>query len=138
MDMCVTAEIARFPHIDPSPQAESQGFASALGHIDLSLKGESFETTPQLDHQTTGAGVQCEGSVHVTSAFSQIHDVRMFALNFEWLPFSISKKKRGCCGPASFIIQDAPFQPIQAQAPVGQQEKSREHRNHNHSMNRTL
>src|SRR5207249_3416447 len=55
MDMCVTAEIAQFPHIDPPPQAESQGLASALGHIDLSLEGEGFETAPQLDHQTTRA-----------------------------------------------------------------------------------
>src|SRR5881397_861953 len=52
MDMCVTAEIAQFPHIDPPSQSESQGLASALGHIDLSLQGEGLETTPQLDHQT--------------------------------------------------------------------------------------
>ena len=46
MDMCVTAEIAQLPHIDTPPQAESQGLASALGHIDLSLQGEGLDTTP--------------------------------------------------------------------------------------------
>jgi hypothetical protein len=62
----------------------------------------------------------------------------MVALNFEALSFSVSKKQRGCYGLAGFVVQDPPFQPIQAQAPVGQQEKSRKHRNHHESTKITL
>ena len=53
--MGIAALIAQLTHVDPAPQAESQRLASMLGQIDLGLKRKGFETTPQLDHQATGA-----------------------------------------------------------------------------------
>jgi hypothetical protein len=48
----------------------------------------------------------------------------MFALNFEELSFSVSKRQRGGDWLASFVIQDAPFQPVHVRAPVEQQKKN--------------
>src|SRR5262245_2969597 len=138
MDVRIAAHVAQLTHIDPAPQAKSQRVAAALGQIDFGLNREDFETPPQLDHQTTRARVQYEGPVYVTSAFAQVLDMGMSALDFERLSFSVGKHQRCRDGLAGFVIQDAPFQPVQAQAPVSQQKKSPEHGDHHQSSNRIL
>src|SRR5262245_2917033 len=124
MDVRIAAHVAQLTHIDPAPQAKSQRVAAALGQIDFGLNREDFETPPQLDHQTTRARVQYEGPVYVTSAFAQVLDMGMSALDFERLSFSVGKHQRCRDGLAGFVIQDAPFQPVQAQAPVASKRRA--------------
>src|SRR5262245_30139658 len=124
MDVRVAAQIALLTRVDPTPQTESQRPGLWLGQINLCLKREGFETSPDVYHQASGAGIQDESSIHVASTFAQVIDVGMFAFNFESLSISISKRQRGGNRLVGFVIQDASFQLVRAPAFVRQQQKN--------------